>query len=276
LAQVMRAAVALAALAAAWSPFAELGRLSKSETSAAHPRRHHRHGAFLSHTARVLTPVEYLRTEVDRLHKARDDLGARRDANKARYDDDVKEIDRLVEEQHHIQESDVQEEVSGIESEMSVLRSEAKIYAKNGDQAKSDSVEGEVKGLETVLEQLQSNATDGPELIKKITKEGELFYQAAQAQSAGVELLDHELKGLDRKLMDAEEREDGDAGGGMLDSMDDGDEEDSARGLEAALGKNWQQDDLEAKATEAENALNHAISHKPVMGEMMGMMGALR
>jgi len=258
LAQGMRAALALAALAAA----------------VAGPHRH-RHGAFLSHTARVLTPVEYLRTEVERLHKAREDLGARRDANKARYDDDVKEIDRLVEEQHHLQETDVQDEVAGIESEMSVLRSEAKIYAKNGDAAKSATVEGEVKGLESVLDQLQSNATDGPELIKKITKEGELFYQAAQAQSAGVDLLDHELKGLDRKLMDAEEREEG-GDGGMLDSMDDGDEEDSARGLEAALGSNWRQDDLEAKATEAENALNHAISHKPVMGQMMGMMGALR
>ena len=32
-------------------------------------------------------------------------------------------------------------------------------------------------------------------LIKKITKEGEFYYQAAQAQSAGVDLLDHELKG---------------------------------------------------------------------------------
>jgi len=224
-------------------------------------------GAFLAATARVLTPTEYLRNEVSRLHNARDDLAARRDANKERFADDEKEIDRLVDEQHRLASPELAEEVSGIESEESVLRSEMRIYEKNHDN-RSAVVAKEVRQLEDVLTALRSNATDLPEEIKSITKEGEVFYKASQAQSEGVALLDQELKSLERRLMDAEEREDGEAG--MLDSMEDGDEEDSARAMETALG--WKEDDLEEKATEAENALHHAISHKPIMGQMMGMM----
>jgi hypothetical protein len=203
---------------------------------------------------------------VERLTKARDDLAARRDADKDRYQDDVKEIDRLIHEQKYADTPDLQDEISGVESELVLLKTEEGIFEKNKD-PRADGMITEEEGLRTIRSSL-GNATGWKDLIPSITREGENFYQAAQLLDKQVQQLDGELKGMERKLMDAEEKEDGEAG--VLDSMEDGDEEESARSLESALG--WHEDELESKATAAENALHAAIGHKPVMGSMMGAM----
>merc|ERR1719161_26712 len=212
------------------------------------------------------TPTAYLRKQVDRLTKARDDLAGRRDADKQRYEDDVKEIDRLIQEEKFADTTDLQDEISGVESELVLLKTEQGIFEKNKD-SRADGMIAEEEGLKNIRATL-GNATSWKGLIPSITKEGEAFYQEAQVLDKQVQQLDGELKGMERKLMDAEEKEDGEAG--VLDSMEDGDEEESARSLESALG--WHEDELESKATAAENALHAAIGHKPVMGAMMGAM----
>jgi hypothetical protein len=224
--------------------------------------------ALLAHRHRVRdTPIAYLHQEVERLTKARDDIAARRDSEKQRYEDDVKEIDRLIAAKKQTGSHDIADEVAGVESEASLLKSEAAIFAKNND-TRAASVGAESEQLEEVRASLQ-NTTDGFEdLVPRITQEGEAFYQAAQRLDKQVKLLEPEIKAMERKLMDAEEKEDGE--GGMLDSIEDGDEEDSARSLESALG--WKEEDLESRATSAENALHSAINHKPVMGALMGSM----
>jgi len=212
------------------------------------------------------TPTAYLRKQVERLTKARDDLAGRRDADKGRYEDDVKQIDRLIQQDKFTDTTDLQDEVSGVESELLLLKTEEGIFAKNKD-SREDGVIAEEEGLRNIRSTL-GNASSWKGVIPSITKEGEAFYQEAQVLDKEVQQLDGELKGMERKLMDAEEKEDGEAG--VLDSMEDGDEEESARSLESALG--WHEDELEAKATSAENALHAAIGHKPVMGAMMGAM----
>jgi len=212
------------------------------------------------------TPTAYLRQQVERLTKARDDLAARRDADKQRYEDDVKLIDRLIHQEKFADTTDLQDEVSGVESELVLLKTEEGIFEKNQD-SRVNGVITEEEGLRNIRSTL-GNATSFKYLIPSVTKEGEAFYQEAQVLDKEVQQLDGELKSMERKLMDAEEKEDGEAG--VLDSMEDGDEEESARSLESALG--WHEDELEKKATNAENALNAAIGHKPVMGAMMGAM----
>merc|ERR1719379_2482775 len=212
------------------------------------------------------TPTAYLRTQVERLTQARDDLAGRRDADKQRYEDDVKEIDHLIQEEKFADTTDLQDEISGVESELVLLKTEEGIFEKNKD-SRANGVIDEEEGLRNIRTTL-GNATSWKSLIPSMTKEGEAFYQAAQVLDKQVQQLDGELKSMERKLMDAEEKEDGEAG--VLDSMDDGDEEESARSLESALG--WHEDELESKATAAENALHAAIGHKPVIGAMMGAM----
>jgi hypothetical protein len=212
------------------------------------------------------TPTAYLRKQVERLTKARDDLAGRRDGDKQRYEDDVKEIDSLIQREKFADTTQLQDEVSGVESELVLLKTEEGIFEKNKD-SRADATMLEEEGLRTIRSTL-GNGTSFKGVIPTITKEGEAFYQEAQVLDKQVKQLDGELKGMQRKLMDAEEKEDG--GAGVLDSMEDGDEEESARSLESALG--WHEDELESKATAAENALNAAIGHKPVMGAMMANM----
>jgi len=245
-----------------------------------HHRHRHRRGSLLAHHHNVYhhdedreaeseaedaesesgTPTDYLRQEIQKLSEARDDLTSRRDGNRKRFEEDENEIDRLNGEERHLEDDTaMNKEVAGVESELSVLGAEDKIYSEKKDN-RSVAVESEIGNMKDIIVALKSNDTDVDTLKEGIGKEGEAFYHAANKETKQVALLEKEIKVLERKLSDAEEREDGEAG--TLDSMEDIDENGSAHDLEEALGGNWKQDELEDKATQAEDALEHAFSGK--------------